>query len=175
MSGLVIKAWKVDEQADGGACARIVGRESGLIAWFLSLLRVDPTTTLMVSPDRIEFTSASLAGTQSRILPLQSICSSYYGYHKPWKIALGIFAFCLAVAGSMHGGEGFVALIGLVIAFVYYFLNRELTLGFVENSGVVIGIAFKRSVIENIDVNEEQAKKVCTLVQSLIEKKGRAA
>ena len=62
-------------------------------------------------------------------------------------------------------------LIGIIIGLIYYFLNRTLTLGFVENSGVVIGIRFKRSVIENVDINQIEAKHVCKLLQDLIEKK----
>ena len=158
--------------------------EGGLIAWLLSLMRIDPTTTILVGLDRLEFTSASLAGTASRLIPLQSICSTYYGYHKPWKVAaiimsvFGIFAFLLA-SGAANKGEVGGAVwsflvtggIGVVLAMLYYFLNRTLTLGFVEQSGVVSGIQFKRSVIENVDVNQEQAKTVCAIVQRLIEAK----
>ena len=38
---------------------------------------------------------------------------------------------------------------------------------------MVSGIRFKRSVIENVDINQEQAKMVCLLVQRLIEAKQR--
>ncbi|WP_428148253.1 hypothetical protein [Delftia acidovorans] len=64
-----------------------------------------------------------------------------------------------------------VMLIGWGIAAVIYFLNRTLTLGFIENSGAVNGIQFKRSVIENIDITQEQARQVCELMQKLIEAK----
>jgi hypothetical protein len=186
VSALVIKEWKsgtkpIDAQNN---FVRITGREGGLIAWLLSLMRIDPTTTIVVGLDRLEFTSASLAGTASRLIPLQSICSTYYGYHKPWKAAasimsvFGMFAFVLA-SGAANKGEVGGAItsflvtggIGVVLAMLYYFLNRTLTLGFVEQSGVVSGIQFKRSVIENVDVNQEQAKTVCAIVQRLIEAK----
>jgi len=52
-------------------------------------------------------------------------------------------------------------MIGVVLALIYCFLNRTLTLGFVEASGFVNGIRFKRSVIENIDIDQTQAKTVC--------------
>ena len=151
-------------------------------------MRIDPVTTLKVGLDRIEFTSASLAGIESRLIPLQSICSSYYGYHKPWKQALSIWvAFVFvgtSIGSAMAEGSGqsaglmpllASAGLGLVAALLYYFLNRTLTLGFVEASGVISGIRFKRSVIENLDVNQEQAKRVCIIVQRLIEAKERRA
>ena len=64
---------------------------------------------------------------------------------------------------------------GTSIGLIYYFLNRTLTLGFVENGGVINGIKFKRSVIENIDINQAQAQRVCLLLQKLIEAKEKRA
>jgi len=190
MSALVIKAWKAEGKPidDKNNYVSITGRESGLIAWILSLVGVDPTTAILVGLDRVEFSSSSLAGTQSRLIPLQSVCSTYYGYHKPWKAAVGIVAFFLffgtSIAsaimegGSRSGGASIflgAGAAGFVVALIYYFLNRTLTLGFVEVSGHVSGIQFKRSVIENVDINEAQAKAVCTIVQRLIEAKERRA
>lgn len=190
MSAWVIKAWQAESKPidQHQNFVRITGREGGLIAWVLSLMRIDPVTTIMVGLDRIEFTSASLAGIESRLIPLQSICSSYYGYHKPWKQALSIWvAFVFvgtSIGSAMAEGSGqsaglmpllASAGLGLVAALLYYFLNRTLTLGFVEASGVISGIRFKRSVIENLDINQEQAKRVCIIVQRLIEAKERRA
>jgi hypothetical protein len=177
MGGLVIKAWKADISSidDKGNCVSIIGRESGLVAWVLSWLRVDPTTTLLVGSRRIDFSTASLAGTNSRLIPIENVCSSYYGYYKPWKAALGIILGFIFTGCSIQnsGAWPFMTffLIGTIVALVYYFSNRMLTLGFVENSGIVTSIVYKRSIIENIDINESQARNVCTIVQDLIEKK----
>lgn len=178
MSALVIKSWKADEKPldATGTHVSIVGRQGGLIAWILSWMGIDPTTTLLVCPERIEFSDASLAGNQSRLIPLQNVCSSYYGYHKPWKTALGILVIFIWLGFTMsYDGSAWpvitMILIGLIVAATYYFLNRKLTLGFVENSGVVVGLRFKRSVIENVDINQSQAKHVCKIVQALIEKR----
>lgn len=186
MSTLVIKAWRAETKAIDGQnnFVSITGREGGLIAWLLSLMGIDPTTTIRVGLDRIEFSSASLAGTESRLIPLQNVCSSYYGYHKPWKAAAWIVAGFMfigvsigsAVADGGSQGGAFTSFmmttaVGVVIALIYYFLNRTLTLGFVEHSGIVSGIRFKRSIIENVDIHQEQAKAVCIIVQRLIEAK----
>lgn len=186
MSALVIKAWKAESKPidQHQNFVRITGREGGLIAWMLSLMRIDPVTTIKVGLDRIEFSSASLAGIESRLIPLQNICSSYYGYHKPWKQAVSILVAFVFIGstiasaladGNPQGASATPVLAsvvaGLVAALLYYFLNRTLTLGFVETSGVISGIRFKRSVIENLDINQEQAKRVCIIVQRLIEAK----
>ena len=145
--------------------------EGGLISWFLALVGIDPITTIKNSMKRVEFRQSSLAGTSNRMIPLQGVCSIYYGYHKPWKEALGIFvvlAFLFGSVGSAAHSSGVTVcgtLISIAMALTYYFLNRTLTLGFVENSGVISGIKFKRSVIENTDVNEEQARLVCELIK----------
>ena len=68
MSALVIKAWQAETKPidDQNNFISIAGRQGGLIAWMLSLMGVDPTTTIRVGLDRIEFSRASLAGTESR-------------------------------------------------------------------------------------------------------------
>lgn len=181
MGAFVIKSWKsgnkpVDEQ---GNYVHIVGRNGGLIAWLLARLRVDPTTRIAVGIERLEFTRSSLSGVQARLIPLESISSTYYGYHKPWKTALSIVLLFGLVAGSLmrepsSGTIGAVVIgFGLLFAAAYYLLNRTLTLGFIEHSGVVSGIQFKRSVIEGQDIDEHEARQICKLVQRLLEARQR--
>jgi hypothetical protein len=189
MSALVLKAWKVNNKpvdADENYVV-ISGRRSGLISWFLSLIGIDPTTTIKVGMDRVEFHASSISGIKNRMIPLRGVCSTYYGYHKPWGKAIAVFLLLLwlfttlsTLFSAMNGNAQFffgAFLISLVvslgIALIYYFLNRTLTLGFVENSGVISGIQFKRSIIENIDVDEDQARMACEITQAIIEQKGK--
>jgi hypothetical protein len=174
---LVIKEWKANNQAvdtDGNFIV-ITGRQGGLIAWLLALMKVDPVTSIKVSPERVEFASASLSGTDHRMIPILSVCSTYYGYFKPWKSALAIFALFafIAVQISSLTNSGFgafiVFLIGLGISLAYYFLSRTLTLGIVEHSGVISGIRFKRSVIEGVEISPVQGAYICNIIQFLIE------
>lgn len=178
MGTLVIKDWKAEAKPidNKNNFINITGREGGLLSWLLALLRVDPTTNILIGVERVEFTGSSLAGTESRLIPLEGICSTYYGYHKPWKTAaviIGIFSLLGVSLGGEIGPFVIMFAMGLGIGLLYYFLNRTLALGFVEVSGVVSGIRFKRSVIENLDVNQDQAKMVCLIVQRLIEAKHR--
>ena len=185
MAALVLREWMAQDRPVDAAGHYIVitGRESGVIAWLLAVMGVDPVTTIRMSVKRVEFRSSSLSGTNNKMIPLQGVCSTYYGYHKPWKKALVLFAVLMwlfVTVGSMLGEAGarglgnltFIAgtLVSLAISLTYYLLNRTTTFGFVEYSGLVSGIKFKRSVIENIDVNEEQASYVCALAQAIIEK-----
>lgn len=181
----VIKSWRAAEQPDEKThFVTIKGRKEGIISWLLARFGIDPTVTIIVSDTRIEFSEASLSGSTRRLIPLSSVCSSVYGYHKPWKQALGIAAFIIwisvTIASATHGDFSFGGLFGgmliaVFVAFLYFFLNRTLTLGFVEHSGVLSAIQFKRSVVENQDINEAQARYVCQIVQALIEARQRGA
>jgi len=175
MSSLVIKTWQVsDKPIDANDNhINIVGREGGLLSWLLALVKIDPITAIRVSTKRVEFTQASLSGTSHRMIPVCNVCSTFYGYHKPWKTAVVIFLVLLFLLGLLFGDAFFARVVAtlasLGAALTYYFLSRTLTLGFVELSGVVSSIQFKRSVIENVDVDEAQARYVCEITQFLVE------
>lgn len=158
---LVIKKWSASRTPDAnGNYVHLVGREAGLFAWLLSLLGIDPTTEIEIKDKLIVFTQGSLSGKQKRVIPMQSVCSAYYGYIKPWQAAV--------VLGVLLMPFFFI---GLLVGPLYYFLNKELTVGVVENSGWSGGFAFKRSVIEGQNIDEAQAYEVIDIVRSLIEAK----
>jgi hypothetical protein len=185
MGALVLKEWKASDQPvdTEGHRVSIVGRQDGLLSWLLALCGIDPTTTIKINEQHIEFTNASISGSEHRLIPLGSISSTYFGYFKPWKNAIAIFVVALLLIAPMVVGvaaafrsSGMVVLgwllgIGLAVglAVLYYYLNRTLTLGFVEVSGMISGIRFKRSVIENVDINAGQARYICNLTRHLIE------
>ncbi|RQO61114.1 hypothetical protein DBR47_07690 [Paucibacter sp. KBW04] len=157
---LVIKKWYASEVPnEEGNYVHLVGREAGLFAWLLSVIGLDPTTEIQIKDKLIIFSAASLSGRSTRVIPMQSITSAYYGYEKPWKEAL-----LIAVLLSP------VFFIGLLLGPLYYFLNKTLAIGVVEASSWSGGFAFKRSVIEGQNIDEKQAYRVIEVVRKLIEK-----
>ncbi|MBV1950755.1 MAG: hypothetical protein KUG64_00985 [Cycloclasticus sp.] len=158
---LVIKKWYAGDVANkNNDFVHLVGRESGLLSWLLSLLKIDPISEIEVKDNLIKFTSSSLAGQENRIIPLNSITSAYYGYEKPWKTALILTVLLTPIF-----------FIGLIVGPLYYFLNKNLTVGVVEASGWVGAFSFKRSIIEGQNINEEEAYKVIEIIRTLIEAK----
>lgn len=158
---LVIKKWSASTTKDAnGNYVHIVGREAGLIAWMLSLIKIDPVTSIEISDKVVMFAQGSLEGSEKRVIPLGSVCSSYYGYKKPWKEALVIGVVLLPLFG-----------LGLIVGPLYYFLNKTLTVGVIENSGWVGGFSFKRSVIEGQNITEAQAHEVIDIIRTLIEQR----
>ncbi len=161
---LVIKKWYASATPnEQGNYVHLVGREAGLFAWFLSVLGLDPTTEVEIKKDIIIFSEASLSGRITRVIPMQSLTSAFYGYEKPWQKALVIGLALMPICG-----------IGLLIGPLYYFLNRTLAIGVVEASSWSGSFAFKRSIIEGQNIDEKQAYKVIEIVRHLIEK-GHAA
>ncbi len=172
---LVIKSWSVKSKpATGEPYVRVVARQSGFWSFIFSLLGIDATTTLVVSNTRIEFEQGSLSGFMSRLTTFDHISSSFYGSHKPWKTALMILGACMFLGGLFKSGWAMFAmlLIGSIAGGLYYFLNRELMIGFAEDSGAQVLICFKKSIIEGQEINEEQLRKIITIVEHLIKDSG---
>jgi hypothetical protein len=175
---LVIKSWSVKSSpAVGEPYVKVVARASGLLSFILSLVGIDATTTLQVSATRIEFERGSLSGFIRRLTLLDHIGSTFYGRNKPWKTALVIFAICSfigsAIGKSGFGGQSWTLLfflLGLLGGGLYYFLNRELMIGFTEDSGITAAITFKRSVIEGQEIDENQLQKIIDVIENLIKK-----
>ncbi len=158
---LVIKKWYASETPNhDGNYVHIVGREAGLFSWLLSVFKIDPITEIEVKEDIIKFTASSLAGKEKRIIPLRSITSAFYGYKKPWQMAVALTLLLFPVF-----------FIGLIVGPVYYMLNKSLTVAVVESSSWSGAISFKRSVIEGQNINEEQAYQVIEIVRKVVEKK----
>ena len=192
MAALVLKKWHVSnlESTQENQFVDIVGRKSGILAWVLSLLGVDPTTTFTATNTGVTFHEGSLSGAALAFIPFQNISSLSWGYFKPWKLALIVFIpsfiisfiisliFSLWIAryeigdGIPDTGIGIAipisVIVGISVSLLYYFLNRLLTVAVTEMAGYTYSIRFKRSIIENVDVNAEQAEQVYKVLRVLL-------
>lgn len=168
---LVIKSWSLKSNpAVGEPHVRVIARESGFWSFVFSLLGIDATTTFQVSSTRMEFEQGSLSGFIRRLTPFEKISSTFYGRHKPWKTSVALLGGAVMVGSAIGNAWAFLVflIIGVLGAGLYYFLNRELTFGFNEDSGTTAAITFKRSVIEGQEIDEEQLKKVISVIEHLI-------
>lgn len=183
-SPLVLKSWKASDKPDAdGNFIVISGRRSGILGWFLAVIGIDPVTTIKVSAKLIEFSSTSISGNSVQITPLCSVSSSFFGYRKPWFMAsligliFGTFASVL-LSILMRDSDSSISVIistlfffifGSLAAFLYFKFNRTQTIGFFEIGGKASGIQFRPSLIEGINVDENQAKYAANLMQFLIQ------
>jgi hypothetical protein len=165
---LVIKSWSVNPDASAGQPhLRVVGRESGIVSFVLSLVGISATTSLIVTSRHIEYERGSLSGFERSITPMSNVSATYYGRFKPWKLALAIATISVPLI-SFFG----LGLIGILSAGLYYYLNKKLTLGFVANSGKSSSLVFKRSVIEGQEITEDALRNIIALIEYLIRPDG---
>ncbi len=161
-AALVIKEAEINE--NGPLYVKIKGRKSGLLAWFLTLLKIDVTTTFEVYENRIEFSEGSLSGRIKEMIPLSMVCNLGTGYLKPviWMVLAIIF---LLLAIPTFG----ITLIFTLLFGFFYFYRKSMLLYAVPNSGSGAIIIFKRSLIENVNLTEEDAYRIIDLITKLAE------
>jgi len=179
----VVTQWKANNEAvDGeGSFVLIKARRAGLLSFILKCLKIEARFALKISCDRVSLSTSSLTSSQERNIPLENVCSTYYGYHRPLWTALFGTMFAMALLGFIGwqlGGDNAVlktnsgllgAIVALVVGIIYYMMNKSLTLGFVEMSGEVNAVAVSGSLIEGVSVDEKAAAYVITLTQALID------
>jgi hypothetical protein len=164
---LVLRKFNLNESAPDGLVVDIEGRESGVISWILTVLGLDAITTLKTTGTELSFRSSSLFGQIHRVASLPNISSTHCGYSKP--IGYLIIGVLIGLAGVVAGfalsaahasGSGLVGLSLIVIGLVFivaYFLSKKLAISVETSGGMVMGLTFKRSVIENVPVDIEKA------------------
>jgi len=154
-AALALKTLKIDREPEDGCYVRIVGRKSGLVDWFLNLIKIDSTTVFEVYADHIKFTEANLSGRITSVFPLTAISSSASGYFKP------ILYLVLGVP--------LIACFGLgLILIIYYFLHKTLVVTTTTHSGQGAAIAFKRSVVEGVKIDQQQAEEIISIINELV-------
>lgn len=151
---------------------KLVARRAGIIAFLLSLLKIDATTTLIVQGNRIEFTQGSLSGQMKEMIPLSSVSNLGTGFFKPILLLVyAVVAFVLAIGCLCSDLRivGLPLLLLAVVCVVAFFLKKTLVLFIIPGSSVGVTIAFKRSVIEGVNVGEAEARQIVELLTYLVE------
>jgi hypothetical protein len=167
---LVVKSWKVTSHpAPGEPNVAIVARDSGLMSFVLSLVGIDATATLQISSRHVFYEKGSLSGFERRFVPLEHVAHTFYGRIKPWKKTGFFIALSVGLGGSLGGALGMLlALVGVALSLLYYFLNRTLTIGVTDVSGKETGLSFGRSLLEGQEIDEKAAENVMRIVEHLI-------
>ncbi len=158
---LVLKQFTINPE--GEEYVHIVARKAGLFSWLLTLLGVDATTDFRVYSNRIEFQEGSLSGRIQTVLPLKSISIASCGFMKP-ILFLALAIICIPLAVVTMG----LSLILTVLFLICYYLNKNLLISVVSNSSYPIVICFKRSVIEGVKVEYDQAQQVIQIINNLL-------
>jgi len=172
---LVLRKFHVNASAPDGVLVEIVGRASGVTAWLLTIMGFDAETSLKLSNNELSFRSSSLFGQLNQVAPLPGISSTHCGYSKPiGYLILGvIFVLGGILIGLGQSGGGGIFLTGLIIGGIFliaYWLSKKMTISIETGGGMIMGLIFKRSVIENIPIDIQKAIQAMDVInQKVIE------
>ncbi len=169
---LVLRKAHIDDRPSASTLVEVTGRASGFISWLLTLLKIEPVTTLLVSPSDCSFKSTSLMGIKHVFVPLYDISSTACGYHRPlyYLFFAGVIGASSLLVPDIRAQSGFfwvgmLLALGLVLA---YFLTKKILISVETNGGHVLGLQFKPSVIENVSVDLAQALKLIRVVNNAV-------
>ena len=169
---LVLKKFNIENDPADGNYVEIVGRKKGLIAWLLSILGLDNTTSFLLSKSAVSYKTASLFGETTTFFPLPSIASTACGFSKPIALLfLGVFVLIFSLFLAVEAGSMAIVLIGLVVAaimFVLYFFQKTITLSVESAGGKAIALTFSKSFIEGVGVDINKANEAIEMINSLV-------
>ncbi len=163
---LVVRQFTINPmRADG--LVTLVGRPAGIIGWFLNHIGIDTTTTLLITQDYIYLTSTNLSGQSRQSAPMHNVASTHCGYsiNLLWLILavmtpLGGFAMTMAVREFWP----FLFSVALALCCVLlFYLSKKLMIAFETNGGLILGVTFKKGIIENVPVDIDQVTQVVML------------
>ena len=177
---LVLKRFTLGQSQPGGPLLDAQGRAPGLLAFVLTAMGLDPTTTFLCYPDRIEIVEAGMSGRQSLVLPLNKVTGIVGGHSMPLApLALAGFGFLLAVpsvlALVLSLGDAATAIVAaimgvffVVVGLLAYFLGRSMTLA-VQNGGDSLhGIRFGQGIIEGVAVNPQRVQQAVEMLNRAV-------
>lgn len=179
---LVLKEVSINE--NGPLYVRIVGRKPGLFAWILNAMQIDTTTIFEVYQTRIHFEEGSLFGRIREVIPMKKICNLGTGYLKPLLcLFLSILFFCVGVIrisriaalafSGYYGAYGLVAVILIVFLALFflflYFFGKTMILYVFPASGLGARVFFKRSLIEGVQLTEDDEARITNIITYLID------
>gem|GEM_PF-1417637 len=174
-SPLVLRRFQIDETGTSGANVWIEARQAGIINFLLTIVGLDPNSSLKVTRGSISFRNSSVFGSSQVSTPLANIGAFVGGYKKPFlALVLGVFFFLggfisLASLGEDGGMMSFFFSAFLtLLCLIYYYLRKTMFMGFETSGGGTYGFAFQASVLEGVGVDIKRVESTIAYVNSLI-------
>lgn len=167
---LILTKFYVNEDDDNKIFVSIAGRGEGIITWLLTVLKIYGETTFQLDDDCISMNYLSMQGNVNHIIPLTCVASSYCGYSQSMiSLILGILLSILGLLGLLISSMriyGILELISGIILLIAFYFSKRLFISVETKGGLVPSIRFKRSIIGNIPVDFNKAKKVVQIIKN---------
>ncbi|GHT08968.1 hypothetical protein FACS189426_05940 [Bacteroidia bacterium] len=150
----------------------IEGRKTGFWQWVLVQLKLGNRYQILVNKDQISYSEDSARGNSLLLTPLSKIASTGGGYSKP--LGLLITAALLVVFGLWllfsTATMGIISILVAALLVVLYHFRKSFFINVQPVSGAVFGFTFKRSIIENVEIDTELIKRgIAFLNEKVIE------
>lgn len=170
---LVLRKFAIDDDPSSGSLVDITGRASGIMEWLLTTLGLGAETNLKVTNEVVTIERSSLSGQTHHVVPLRCVSSVHTGYSKPIVyLILGAIVLIVSIlVGLGQGDVGESLLNGLILGGVFliaYYLSKKIVISIETSGGMILGLSFKRSVVENVDVGVEQAMKAIKVINRAV-------
>lgn len=168
---LVLRRFQIDETGTSGANVWVEARQPGLVSFLLTVVGLDPNSSLRVTRGSISFQNSSVFGMNQVSTPLANIGAFVGGYKKPfWALVFSLLMFLFGlIFGAEYGATVFMFFIFMaLVGLVYYYLQKTMFMGFETSGGGTYGFAFKASVLEGVGVDIKRVESTIAYVNSLI-------
>ena len=170
---IVLKSFEIDESGESDRLVSITGRKKGLVAWFMTMIRIYPESGLTVYKDKLSFFNKSMSSESNASITYQAGMSHVeYDYKK--SIAWLVLALLYIVGGTYMAANiepvwvAFLIMLLGVIFIVCYFLKRTIVISVFTQGDKSYKIRFSPSVIEGKSINLEMAQKTAEIINCQI-------
>jgi hypothetical protein len=169
---LVLKHFSITPTSQNGNIVTMVGRPEGIISWLLTVFGIAADTTFVLSRQYVIKISSSLSGEHREAAPVKAVASTHGGYSS--SIGLLFLAVMVLVTGTclsliLHSVVPFllgVLFVGLLL--VSYTQSKKLMIAVETNGGKIIGIKFRKGIIEGVPVDIKGVGSVIDLLHQLM-------
>jgi hypothetical protein len=161
---IILEKFNIDDSPSAQKPIEIVGHAYGLKAWLLFKMGFDSETKLSVYDSKITFKrSGFIYGETHQVIPMINISSVFYGYSKP-------FDFLIIGIIFLFFGHYLLAsfILGAILIIAYFFVPKKIFISLKIIGGTQVSFSFKPNLVENVDVNIEQAHKVINIINDNI-------
>lgn len=170
---LALRKFKVDESLSEGVLVDIRGRASGIIGWLLTIIGLYGETSLKMTGKEISFSNKSRFGQIYQVVPIPCISSTHCGYSRSigYLILAVLFIISGVITGFVPGSNSVAVIIVLLFGGLFliaYWFSKRIAITLETSGGMVLGLSFKRSVIENVRVDIDQALKAIHVVNGKV-------
>ena len=157
----------------------IKGRAPGLVGWLLNVVGLGAVTTFSVTSEEVRLNGKSMSGETLIILPADSVSVTRARFINPiWALAMIIFITLMAglvilgllVSGGLSPETMFPVLFGWFVPsllfLLAYMFGKKLAIEVDSHrgSGPTIGISFKPSVLDGVNMTMDQLTMCAELI-----------